>query len=67
MVQIIRLFNVCEALKDHYLLRQEIFTINISNTFLFFFSNQMLVNYWVRIHKLFVRIANKEDPDQTAS
>ena len=38
----------------------------ISNTFLFLFSTKMMV---VRdgIHKMFVRIANREDPDQTAS
>ena len=38
----------------------------ISNTFLVLFSNEMLV---IRdgIHKLLVRIANREDPDQTAS
>ena len=38
----------------------------ISNTFLFLFLNKMLV---IRpgIHKMHVRIANKEDPDQTAS
>ena len=36
-----------------------------SNTF-FLFSNKMLV---IRdgIHKIFIRIANREDPDQTAS
>ena len=38
----------------------------ISNTFLFRFSNKMLV---IRAgkHKILVRIANREDPDQTAS
>ena len=38
----------------------------ISNTFLFLFSNKMLV---VRagVHKMLVRIANREDPDLTAS
>ena len=38
----------------------------ISNTFLFLFSNKMLV---IRAgsHKMVVRIANREDPDQTAS
>ena len=38
----------------------------ISNTFLFLFSNTM----WVIkacIHKMLVRIANREDSDQTAS
>ena len=38
----------------------------VSNTFLFLFSNRMLV-IGTGIHKLFVRIANREDPDQTAS
>ena len=38
----------------------------ISNTFHFLFSNKMLV-IRVGIHKMFVRIENREDPDQTAS
>ena len=38
----------------------------ILNTFLFLFSNKMLV-YGVGIHKILVRIANREDPDSTAS
>ena len=38
----------------------------ILNTFLFLFSNKMLV-FRVEIHKLLVRIANREDSDQTAS
>ena len=38
----------------------------ISNIFLFLFSNKKLVISAV-IHKMIVRIANKEDPDQTAS
>ena len=38
----------------------------ISNTFLFLFSNKMLVS-WAGIHKMLVRIANREDHDQTAS
>ena len=37
-----------------------------SNTFLFLVSNKMLVSN-VGIHKMNVRIANREDPDQTAS
>ena len=44
-------------------------TVNIlkkSNTFLFFLSNKMLV-IRARIHKMLARIANREDPDQTAS
>ena len=35
-------------------------------TFLFLFSNKMLI-ITVGIHKIFVRIANKEDLDQVAS
>ena len=38
----------------------------ISNTFLFLFSNKMLV-FRAGIHKMLVIIANREDPDQTAS
>ena len=38
----------------------------ISNTFLFLFSNKMLLIRF-EIHKMLVRIANREDPDQTAS
>ena len=38
----------------------------ILNAFLFLFSNRMLV-IGAGIHKLFARIANWEDPDQTAS
>ena len=37
----------------------------ISNTFLILFSNKMLV-FRARIHKFLVRLANREDPDQTA-
>ena len=37
----------------------------ISNTFLFLFSNKMLV-YSAEYHKMLVRIANREDTDQTA-
>ena len=36
------------------------------NTFLFLFSNKMLA-IRAGIHKMLVRIANREDPDQTAS
>ena len=40
----------------------------IMNTFLFLFSNKMLViNIRSRIHKMLVRTANREDPDQTSS
>ena len=35
-------------------------------TLLFLFSNKMLV-FRAGIHKMLVRIANREDPDQTAS
>ena len=38
----------------------------ISNTFLFLFSNKMLV-IRAGTHKMLVRIANREDSDQTAS
>ena len=38
----------------------------ISNTFLLLFSNKMLA-IGAEIHKMFVRTANREDPDQTAS
>ena len=38
----------------------------ISNTFLFQSSNEMLV-FMAGIHKMVVRIAKREGPDQTAS
>ena len=38
----------------------------ISNNFLFLFSDKMLV-FRTGIHKMLVRIANRVDPDQTAS
>ena len=38
----------------------------ILNTFLFLFSNKMLV-FRTENHKMLVRITNKPDPDQTAS
>ena len=38
----------------------------ILNTFLILFSNKMLV-IRAGIHRMFVRIVNREDPDQTAS
>ena len=38
----------------------------ISNIFLILFSNKMLV-FRAGIHKFLVRVANREDPDQTAS
>ena len=38
----------------------------ISNTFLFLFSNKMLV-FRAGIQIMVVRIPNREDPDQTAS
>ena len=37
----------------------------ISNFFLFLFSNKMMV-IRAGLHKLLVRIENREDPDQTA-
>ena len=37
-----------------------------SSTFLILFSNKMLI-FRVLIHKMLARIANREDPDQTAS
>ena len=37
----------------------------ISNTFLILFSKMLI--YRTVIHKMCVRIANREDPDQTAS
>ena len=37
-----------------------------SNTFLFLFSNKMLV-LGAGMYKFLVRVANREDPDQTAS
>ena len=36
----------------------------IFNTFLFLFSNEILV-FRTGIHKMLVRIENREDPDQT--
>ena len=38
----------------------------ISNTFLFLFSNKILI-FRDGIYKMHVRITNREDPDQTAS
>ena len=38
----------------------------ILNSFLLLFSHQMLV-FRAGYHKMLVRIANREDPDQTAS
>ena len=38
----------------------------ISNNFLILFSNKVLI-FRAGIHKILVRIANREDPDQTAS
>ena len=38
----------------------------ITNTFLFLFLNEMMI-IRVGIHKMLVRRANREDPDQTAS
>ena len=41
-------------------------SLKISNTFLFLFSNKMFV-VWAGIHKMLVRMTNREDTDQTAS
>ena len=38
----------------------------ILNTLYFFFTNKIVV-IKARINKMFVRVANSEDPDQTAS
>ena len=38
----------------------------ISHTFLFLISNKLLV-FRAGIHEMLVRIADREDPDQTAS
>ena len=38
----------------------------ISNNFLFLSPNKMLI-FRAGIHKMLVRIANREDPDKTAS
>ena len=38
----------------------------ISDTFLFLFSNKVLV-FRAGTHKMLVRITNRKDPDQTAS
>ena len=46
-----------------------IFTVRCSkilSSFLFLFSNEMLI-IWTGIHKMLIRIANREDSDQTAS
>ena len=50
-----------EAIKDLYCKCSK-----ISNTFFFMFSNKMLV-FWAGTHKKLVRIAIRENPDQTAS
>ena len=39
--------------------------LKFGNTFLFLFSNEMLV-MWARIYKMLVSIAKREDPDQTS-
>ena len=49
-----------------YLERTKVNVSKIANTFLFLFTNKMLV-FRAGIHKILVRIANREDPDQTAS
>ena len=57
------------ALKDGYMFKKFLRygkCCKFSNTFLFLFSNKMLI-FWAGIHKMLTRIANREDPDQTAS
>ena len=39
----------------------------ISNIFQFLFSNKLNVGFRAGIHKMLVKIANRENPDQTAS
>ena len=39
----------------------------ISNTFLFLFSNNMWLQFQAGIQKILVIVANREDPDHTAS
>ena len=60
------------ALHYQYNLRKHILSTKygrcskITNTFLFLFSNKILV-FRAGTHKMLVRIANREDPYQTAS
>ena len=53
-------------MNDHLLLIKYGKFSKISNIFLFPFSNKLLV-VMTGIHKMLVRIANREYPDQTAS
>ena len=63
----IALFQVeDEALQDEPLELRYRKCSKISNRFLLPFSNRLLV-FRAGIHKILVRIANWEDPDQTAS
>ena len=62
-VQNFRAFTVVKSLKLSACL---IKCSKISNSFYFLFSNKMLV-FRVANHKMLVRIANREDSDQTAS
>ena len=47
-------------------LKHKVNVLKVLNTFLVLFLNKMLV-IRAGIHKMFVRIANREDPDQTVS
>ena len=62
-----------EVSVDHYTIKRDELgkklyskCSKISNTFLFLCSRKMLV-FRAGIHKMLVEIANREDPDQTAS
>ena len=55
-----------KELSNKYMYREYGKCSKISYTFLFLFSNKMLI-FRAGIHNMDVRIANREDPDQTAS
>ena len=55
---------VCQCLYNLYIYYGKF--SKILNAFLVLFSNKMLV-FRAGIHKMPFRIANREDPDQTAS
>ena len=61
-------FTKLKVPKSHVLAQSYSKCSKISNTFLFLFSNKTLV-FRAGIHnfKMLVRIANRKDPDQTAS
>ena len=54
-------FSLCTYEPEH-----EILALTVNGTFPFLVSNKMLI-IRARIHKMLVRIANREDTDQTAS